>query len=138
MPADQCRVVLERNHVGRIAFVHASTVDIQPIGYVATGDWIFFRTEYGTKQEALAHNPWVAFEVDEVKGPFDWVSVVAHGTVYTLEPDGAEVEQREYARAIGALRAAMPAVFTDADPTPQRALVYGLHVDRMAGRMARD
>jgi nitroimidazol reductase NimA-like FMN-containing flavoprotein (pyridoxamine 5'-phosphate oxidase superfamily) len=134
---EDCQSVLERNHVGRIAYMHAQTVDIEPIGYVALGKWVFFRTAPGTKNDALARNPFVAFEVDEVDGPFRWVSVVAHGTVYALPRDGAPIEQREFERAVTAMRTAMPEAFTDADPTPHRELVYGLHVHRMQGRMAR-
>lgn len=134
---EDCQAVLERNHVGRIAYMLAQTVDIQPIGYVAAGKWIFFRTSPGTKHDALTRRPYAAFEVDEVRGPLSWVSVVAHGTVYALPKDGAPIEQREYERAVALMRKAMPEVFTDDDPTPHRELVYGLHVDRIEGRTAR-
>ena len=131
-----CRRVLARNRVGRLAFLNQGSVDIEPIAYVARGDWIFFRSAYGAKLEALAHNPFAAFEVDEVKGPASWTSVVAHGTIYMLPPDGAPIERREFARALAALRRLSPDALTDADPTPYRDTVYGLHVDRVAGRMA--
>jgi uncharacterized protein len=134
-PAD-CAGVLERNHIGRLAFMNSDIVDIEPIGYVAQGGWIFLRSAYGTKLEALAHNPYVAFEVDEVRGPLDWRSVVAHGTIYMLPSDGAPLEQHEYHRAVDALRGVMPETLTERDPVPQRQIVYGLHVDRVDGRMA--
>ena len=133
---EDCRKVLDRNHIGRLAFMNGPTVDIEPIAYVANGGWIFFRSAYGTKLEALSKNPFVAFEVDQVSGPLSWVSVVAHGTIYMLPPDGGPIEKRELARAMTALQKLNPAAFTPADPTPQRENVYGLHVDRMSGRMA--
>jgi nitroimidazol reductase NimA-like FMN-containing flavoprotein (pyridoxamine 5'-phosphate oxidase superfamily) len=131
-----CAEVLTRNHVGRLAYRIGETVDIQPVGYVANGSWIFLRSGHGAKLEALAHNPYVAFEVDEVEGPFDWRSVVAHGTIYLLPPDGAPIEQREFQRALKALRGIMPETLTTRDPVPERQTVYGLHIDRMDGRMA--
>jgi hypothetical protein len=71
LTTSDCQEVLDRNHVGRLAFINQGTVDIQPIRYVSEGGWVFLRSAHGTKMEALAHNPFVAFEVDEVKGPFD-------------------------------------------------------------------
>lgn len=134
-PAD-CVRILARNHVGRLAFRNAESVDIEPIGYVASGDWVFMRSAHGAKLEAIAHNPFVAFEVDEIDGPFDWRSVVVHGTIYLLPKDGAPIEQRQFERALKALRSAMPGAFTAADPVPERQIVYGLHIDRREGRMA--
>jgi uncharacterized protein len=133
---EDCAGVLERNHIGRIAFLRAARVDIEPVSYVARGNWIFVRSAYGAKLEAFAHNPYAAFEVDEVDGPFDWRSVVAHGTIYMLPADGAPIEQHEFQRALRAIRTIMPDAFTKADPVPERIFVYGLHVDRLSGRMA--
>lgn len=132
----ECAAVLERNHTGRIAFLREGRVDIEPVGYVARGNWIFVRSAYGAKLEAFAHNPYVAFEVDEVDGPFDWRSVVAQGTIYMLPADGAPIEQKEFERAVKALRTIMPHALTQSDPVPERVFVYGLHVDRLSGRMA--
>jgi nitroimidazol reductase NimA-like FMN-containing flavoprotein (pyridoxamine 5'-phosphate oxidase superfamily) len=135
-PAD-CAKVLARNHVGRLAFRSGQTVDIEPVGYVFSKDWLFMRSAYGAKLEAIAHDPFVAFEVDEIDGPFDWRSVVVHGTIYLLPADGAPIEQEQFRRALAALRKAMPTALTSDDPVPERQIVYGLHVDRVDGRMAR-
>jgi nitroimidazol reductase NimA-like FMN-containing flavoprotein (pyridoxamine 5'-phosphate oxidase superfamily) len=134
-PAD-CAKVLGRNYVGRLAFRSAQTVEIAPVGYVFSKDWLFMRSAYGAKLEAFAHNPFVAFEVDEIEGPFDWRSVVVHGTIYILPADGAPIEQEQFRRALKALRAVMPDALTPVDPVPERQIVYGLHVDRLDGRMA--
>lgn len=136
LSAAESRRVLARNHVGRMAFKHERSVDIEPLGYVSTKDWIFLRSAAGSKLEALARNPYVAFEVDEVDGPFDWRSVVVHGTVYMLPKDGSPTEQREYRRAVRLFRSAMPATFTDDDPAPEREHVYGLNVQEITGREA--
>ncbi|HEU4994559.1 MAG TPA: pyridoxamine 5'-phosphate oxidase family protein [Gemmatimonadaceae bacterium] len=133
----QCAEIMARNRIGRIAFKNGPSVDIEPTGYVARDSWLFLRSAYGAKLEALAHNPYVAFEVDEVKGPLDWASVVAHGTVYMLPADGAPIEQQEYQRAMEALREVLPESLTTRDPVPERMMVYGLHIDRVTGRMAR-
>lgn len=134
----ECREVLDRNHVGRLAFVRGRGVDIEPLGYAHKRDWLFLRSAYGAKIEALAHNPFVAFEVDEIRGPFDWRSVVAHGTIYTMTPEGLAAVAKYYEEAVEALRAIMPEALTPRDPTPERYIVYGLHIDTLSGRMAHE
>jgi nitroimidazol reductase NimA-like FMN-containing flavoprotein (pyridoxamine 5'-phosphate oxidase superfamily) len=129
--------LLERNHVGRLAFFNGPRVDIRPLGYVANGRWIFLRTAPGEKIAATEHTPYVAFEVDEVEGPFDWRSVVVHGSVHRLPEDGSPIEQRELARAVAELRRVMPAVFGPHDPVPDRQIVLGIHVHEITGRAAR-
>ena len=126
---EECQDLLQRNYVGRLAFMASGRVDIQPVGYVAKDDWLYLRSAYGTKIAALERVPWVAFEVDEVRGPFDWSSVVAYGTFYDLTLDAGQ-----YARAVRALREAMPDALTASDPVPERQIVYGLHVTEISGR----
>lgn len=132
----ECAAILGRNHVGRLAYREGERVQIQPVGYVASEDWLFLRSAYGAKLEAITSDPFVAFEVDEVEGPFDWRSVVAHGTIYLRPSDGSAIEQREAQRAIEAFQSVMPEALTANDPVPERNVIYGLHVHEMTGRMA--
>lgn len=129
--------MLARNHLGRLAYFNGESVDIEPIGFALKGDWLYARSAYGTKIESLTRRPFVALEVDEVEGPFDWRSVVVHGTIYELPLDGSSADRLERTRAVAAITAAMPGAFTGHDPTPERQLVYGLHIDKLDGRMAR-
>ena len=133
---EECIAVLERNHVGRIAYREGKQVSIQPVGYVARGEWLFLRSAYGSKLEAISRDPFVAFEVDEIEGPFDWRSVVVRGTIYMLSGDGSPVEQQEARRAMEAIRAVMPGAFTERDPVAERQVIYGLHATDVTGRMA--
>jgi uncharacterized protein len=132
----ECREVLARNHVGRIAFREQDRVTIRPVGYVARDNWLFLRSAYGATMESLEHDPFVAFEVDEIVGPFDWRSVVVHGTIYLLPTNGAPIEQREARRAMDAIRSVMPGAFSPSDPVPERQILYGLNIQEVSGRMA--
>jgi nitroimidazol reductase NimA-like FMN-containing flavoprotein (pyridoxamine 5'-phosphate oxidase superfamily) len=143
MPAfrelDRAEIValLARNHVGRIAYTFHDRVGLEPIGYVFSDDGIYCRTSPGTKLETLRHHPWVAFEVDEVEGPYDWRSVVARGTVHLLSVDGTTFERQRYARALELLHRLEPETFEDADPAPFRNTVLRIHIDELTGREAR-
>lgn len=132
----ECEALLRRNNVGRVAFSFRDRVDIEPIHYVYSDGTIYGRTAPGTKLLTLARNPWVAFEVDEVKGLFRWQSVVAHGTFYRLDPEGSDREQQALDRAVELLQGLVPQAFTADDPTPARTVVFRVIVDTMRGLAA--
>jgi uncharacterized protein len=136
MDASASTDLLARNHVGRIAYSFHDRVDIEPISYVYADGAMYMRTAPGSKLATLAHAPWVAFEVDEVKGPFDWHSVVVHGTVYVLHETGSQTERETYRHAVERLRELTPAALSDDDPTPARRVLLKLHVDTISGREA--
>ena len=108
LTSEESWALLKRNHVGRLCFMNGRTVDIEPIHYVLGNQQIIMRSAAAAKLGALAHNPYVAFEVDEIDGTFNWRSVVAHGTVYLTDRDGA----------------------------PRQSIVYAVHVSSIAGRIA--
>ena len=137
LDATETRELLARNHVGRIAYSFHNRVDIEPISYVYADGTIYMRTAPGSKLVTLAHAPWVAFEVDEVRGPFDWRSVVVHGTVYLAPRSGSPAVQENYRQAVQRLREIMPTAFSDDDPAPDRHIVLKLHIDMCTGREAR-
>jgi nitroimidazol reductase NimA-like FMN-containing flavoprotein (pyridoxamine 5'-phosphate oxidase superfamily) len=139
-----CRKILERNHVGRVAFSFHDRVDIEPIHYVFADNWMYGRSAPGAKLTTLLHNRWVAFEVDEVKGLFDWRSVVAHGTVYFLDTPSTPASERKpedeagiaYDAAIEHLRRLVPAALRHDDPTPARSVIFRIHANEISGREA--
>ena len=132
----ESEVMLARHHVGRMAFALGSRVDIEPIHFVFADGALFGRTTPGTKLTTLKHQPWVAFEVDEIDGPFDWRSVVLKGTVYFLQPDQVSHPADAYEHAMRVIRSVMPQAFTRDDPAPDRTILFRIHVHEMVGRAA--
>ncbi len=133
---EECESLLAVNHVGRLAFTFKDRTDIEPLHYVYENGWIYGRTGEGSKLTTIGHHPYVAFEVDEVRGSFDWRSVVAHGTVYVLEKSGGPVTAEEYDHAVELLRRVMPKTLRPGDPVPFRTVMFGIHVDELSGREA--
>ena len=132
----ECRALLARNHVGRLAYTFRDRVSIEPVHYVLDGDWLYGRTSPSEKLDVLRHSRWVAFEADEIEGMFEWRSVVAHGAFYTLEADGPADELLVRDRAIEMLRRIIPGTGTDEDPVPHRNVLFRIHLDRLEGRLA--
>ncbi len=84
----------------------------------------------------MFHHPWVAFEVDEIQGPFDWRSVVAHGTFSELGPAGTPGMRATYERALAAITSVVPLAFTPDDPVPERTVLFGIAIHELTGRAA--
>lgn len=129
--------LLQRHHVGRLAFSFHDRVDVEPISFVYNDGWVYGRTSPGTKLRTVRHSPWVAFEVDEIEGRFDWRSVVVHGTIYFLDPEGGDREREAYGAALQLLRSLDADILTPADATPQRSTLFRIHADSVTGRAAR-
>lgn len=130
----QCRALLMRQRVGRLAYALHDHVDIEPVHFAFDGDWIYGRTSMGTKLATLVHRPWCAFEVDEVRGLFDWTSVVVKGSFHMLDPESGSPDA--YRRAVDRLTALIPGTFSTHDPVPHRTIIFGIYVQEMAGRSA--
>jgi nitroimidazol reductase NimA-like FMN-containing flavoprotein (pyridoxamine 5'-phosphate oxidase superfamily) len=128
--------LLSRCHVGRLAFGFHDRVDIEPISYVYDDEWIYARTSPGTKLTTVRHHPWVAFEVDDVKGRYDWQSVVVRGTIYFIEPSRGLPDAEEYERAVEILRSVDRHAMTKADDAPHRQAIFRIHADEIIGRQA--
>lgn len=134
---DECLALLNRHAVGRLAYAFHDRVDIQPVHYVHSAGYLYGRTAEGSKLDTLAHNRWVAFEVDEVRGLFDWASAVVHGAFYRLDLDAAAPKERDAAaRAAALLDNVVPNTLALGDPVPFRTVLFRVAVDEVSGRRA--
>jgi nitroimidazol reductase NimA-like FMN-containing flavoprotein (pyridoxamine 5'-phosphate oxidase superfamily) len=129
--------ILARNNVGRIAFARENLIDIVPVHYVYAGDWIYGRTAPGGRVDTLGEPWWpVAFEVDEVDGLFDWRSVVVHGGLYIISPEGAGWERDAWMTGVGLLRKLMPEALREDDRVPSRSRLFRIAVQEVSGKVA--
>lgn len=136
LPRDEIERILERNNVGRVAFSLHDRVDIQPIHYVYERGWLYGRTSEGEKIATLAHNQWVAFEVDEIKDTFDWRSVVLHGSFWVLHPRGSPRAEELWAKAADLVSRVVPGALTEHDPVAFRQTLFRIAISDVRGREA--
>ncbi len=133
---EEALAMLARHHFGRLAFAFHDRVDIEPISYTYEDEWLYARTSPGAKLTTVHHQPWVAFEVDEIENVLSWKSVVAHGALYILDPARGPSDRGEYESALKVLRSADPHVLASSDPVPHRDVLIRIHVDEVTGRQA--
>ena len=131
LKGNEAEALLLRNHVGRIAYSQKDRIDIEPIHYVYDAPWIFGRTRIGAKLLAQSFNFWCAFETDEVRGLFDWESVVVKGQ---FSASSSPLVTWDYRRALAALRRLLPTALTSEDPAPDRDIVFAVHASEISGR----
>ena len=132
----ECEQILVRNHVARLAFSFHDRVDIEPVHYVHDQGSMFGRTSPGSKLAMLAHNHWLAVEVDEVNAIFDWRSVVVHGSFCTVSPEVPGAEAAAWARGVELLRTLIPETGTPDDPVPFRSIIFQIRIEQISGREA--
>ena len=129
--AEEAKALLQRNHVGRIAFSFHDRVDVERVHYVYDAPWVFGRTSTDAMLLTLAHNPWCALETDVVEGPFDWESVVVKGRFSTRRAPGPEWD---YDRALAALRLLPGGALPDDEPASSGEVVFGVYASDIFGR----
>ena len=137
MERAEIEAMLLRNKVGRLAFSFHDRVDLQPIHYVYERGWLYGRTSEGEKIASLAHNQWVAFEIDEIDDTFDWKSVVIHGSLWILHPRGSPRAEEVWAKAAELVSKIVPGALTEDDPVGFRQILFRIAVSDVRGREAK-
>ncbi len=137
MPRDEAVALLGKHHVGRVGISFHDLVRVKLANYLYSEGWIYARTELGEDLTTVRHHPWVAFEVDEVEGLYDWRVIEITGSVEILSSDFHSPDWFEFENAVSLLRSAVPQVLTADDPMPQRVQLIRMHVDNIRGQESR-
>jgi nitroimidazol reductase NimA-like FMN-containing flavoprotein (pyridoxamine 5'-phosphate oxidase superfamily) len=83
---EECLELLAGAVIGRVVLVQEHDIEVFPVNFLVHDGAILFRTAPGTKLEAIAHHPRVAFEVDAFGAKEAW-SVIAWGAADRLAFD---------------------------------------------------
>ncbi len=139
----ECRDVLSRAHVARIACSRANQPYVVPvsISYDRTFDCLFGFSTVGKKIDWMRENPRVCVEVEEVADRYNWTTIVIFGR-YNEVADS--VEHREIrSRALHLFehqsRWWLPATAKMGEAERHAVVIYQINIDSMSGRRtARD
>ena len=141
LTAQECRDVLGRITLGRLACARDNQPYIVPIYFAYEPDRLFSFTTMGRKIEWMRKNPKVCVEADEVRSHFEWMSVIATGRYQEL-PNKPETNA-DRLRALQALEKRMlwwqTAIAVKELPTRHQTaepLFYCIHIDSITGLRA--
>jgi uncharacterized protein len=93
MPAKEMHDLLNRVGFGHLGCINRHRPYVVPIHYAYDSQAIYFFTTEGAKTEAICDNPEVCLQVEEVRDPSHWRSVMVNGRAEKL----TDVEEMESA-----------------------------------------
>lgn len=82
-------LVLNTQRIGRLACSEDGQAYVVPISYVYEDGYVYGHANEGQKVRMMRKNPKVCFEVDQIRDPTSWRSVVALGTFEELSSEAA-------------------------------------------------
>jgi nitroimidazol reductase NimA-like FMN-containing flavoprotein (pyridoxamine 5'-phosphate oxidase superfamily) len=141
MTEAECRNVLARTRLGRLACAHQNQPYIVPIYFAYEQPYLYAFTTPGQKVEWMRYNPIVCLEVDEVKDSDHWTSVVIFGRYEELQSmpvwKDASVHALELLNKNAGWWEPGCASSRLHDPSqPVAPVFYRIHIDRITGRRA--
>jgi len=142
MTIDECYEALRKANVGRLGCALNNQVYVVPVNFAFDGTYLYGFTTLGQKVEWLRANPLLCFEVDEITGQNDWMSIILFGRYQEL-PDEVEYEEaRMKAYAVLQERAVWwePAYISQQhrdQPHSLTPIFYRIHIDKITGHRAK-
>lgn len=86
MTGTECKEILSRSHLGRLACVREQQPYITPLCFTFHDPYLYALATQGQKIEWMRANPLVGVELDEVQAPDRWYSIVIFGRYEELPP----------------------------------------------------
>jgi nitroimidazol reductase NimA-like FMN-containing flavoprotein (pyridoxamine 5'-phosphate oxidase superfamily) len=108
MSQEEMRALLARVGFGHLGCVRGTRPYVVPMHYAYDAESFYLFTTEGTKTEAIGENPEVCLQVEDIRSPSEWQSVMVNGRAERII-DNAEMEE--------AMR-----LITEANPTLTPAL----------------
>jgi nitroimidazol reductase NimA-like FMN-containing flavoprotein (pyridoxamine 5'-phosphate oxidase superfamily) len=140
LPPNECREILSRTNVARLACARADQPYVVPvsIAYDRESNCLFGFSTAGRKVEWMRENPKVCVEVEDVADRFHWTTIVIVGRYEEIDDSAEHTNLRQRSLELLEQRAEwwLPAT-AKLGPTEHHAMVvYRIHIDSITGRRA--
>ena len=141
MTETECREVLGRAGMGRLACALEGQPYVVPIYFAYEPGYAYILSTFGQKIEWMRANPKVCLEVEEIIQQDQWVSVIANGRYQEL-PDPEYAAERVHARELLEKRSrwwlnALGERRVTSSDDSVAPLFFRVHVDSMTGLRSR-
>ncbi len=138
MTEGECRAMLARRHVARLACARNNQPYIIPVHVDLDGEFLYGFATLGQKIEWMRQNPLVCLEIDELMTDGQWASVVVFGQYEELPNTPEHAESREVAERLFQMHPVWwePASIPLAKHEPRTPIVFRIRIGRVTGRRA--
>jgi uncharacterized protein len=135
----ECRKVLARTSLGRLACAHDNQPYVVPIYFALDGDDLYSFATIGRKIEWMRANPKVCLEVDDITDQFHWTTVVAIGRYEELTHTPVHDAIKSRAEALLRKRPEwwFPGAARTVGSDRHVPVIYRIRIDRLSGRRAK-
>jgi uncharacterized protein len=135
---DQCREVLSRTELARLACARFDQPYVVPIHFAfdPARNCAYAFSMVGQKIRWLRENPKVCLAVDEIEDKDSWTSVLAFGRYEELPREDPEPRSRAEMLFTNRNGWWLPAAARVAGREPEDLIVYRIQIDRLTGRRA--
>ena len=133
--------LLSRTGIGRLAFARANQPLVVPIFFSHHDDYLYCVSTIGQKIEWMRENPLIAVEVDEIKDPQHWESVLVTGQYEEIANTPETQELRQFAWSLLQRRKiwwepGYVETVLGAKPRPNVPLYFRIRMERLTGHRA--
>jgi uncharacterized protein len=137
---DECREVLARSELGRLACSRFDQPYVVPIhfSFDAERNCAYAFSALGQKIQWMRENPKVCLEIEEIEHKDSWTTVVAFGWYEEIHQDPEKAEARRRAEQMFLARGEwwLPAAARVPGHDHHGVVVYRIQIDRLSGRRA--
>jgi uncharacterized protein len=141
LSAEECRHVLGRTHLGRLACARSNQPYIVPFSFAFSReeDCLYSFATHGQKIDWMRENPRVCVEVDDIGDEHHWTTVVIFGRYHEIDRNEPESSSRRSAFELFQQRSEwwLPAIGKrEAGTEHGEPILYWISLDTVTGRRA--
>ena len=135
---EECRDVLQRVHLARLACARRDQPYLVPISVYFDGEYLYSFSIVGQKIDWMRSNPKVCVEVDDIEDESHWTTVLVFGRYEELTDAPADRDGRNRASELLEQRREfwLPAAAKLPSTEHTTPVVYRIRIDRLTGRRA--
>ena len=140
LTSEQCRDILSRTHLARLACSRADQPYVVPISFIydAESNCVFSFSTVGKKVQWMRDNPKVCLEIDDVEDQFHWTTVVVFGRYDEIDDSAEHRDVRHRALHQFQQRSEwwLPGGARVGEREHHAIVIYRIHIDSVTGRRA--
>jgi nitroimidazol reductase NimA-like FMN-containing flavoprotein (pyridoxamine 5'-phosphate oxidase superfamily) len=118
--------------IGRLGVCGDDQVYVFPVCYGFDGEYLYVQSAEGLKVQLMRVHPTVCFEVEEIRGPGRWASVMVHGRFEELAAE--RDRDRAFATILAQVGPRPPASLAPYLQGPEAMVVFRIRISEVTGR----